>query len=285
MKPSESSFALPSAPSPGAVKSLRFLVGTVLVAAASFACSPAVEPAESPETANSGADPAAAAEASVPEIVGRALQFHGSEMLEQSNVSLTVTSKSGSFGVIAQPGPVFDYTIFSGSSDNSVVTRHTNKPGEPELTVTEGDQPVEISDPQVTRDFVSARMYFLFFPYRLLDPDTTLTDLGMETWGSRELHKVRLTFASGTSTNADQGFLFWFDPETAQLQQFAYTFDGGVRFRKMVNARRVAGVLIADHENYAHDENVSVNVVTPEFASGMKLLSTVALSDVSITAR
>ncbi len=270
-------------PSTGSSSGWTVATATLLLFLA-VGCAPAggTEPVPTEPSAAPGSTETSA---EVPSIVLRALDHHGSNILERSNVELTVTSKSGSFGVIAQPGPVFDYTIFSGTAEEPVITRHTNKPGEPELTLTRGDEPVEISDPQTTRDFVSARVYFLFLPYRLLDPSTVLTDLGMEQWNGRDLHKVKLTFASGTSTNADEGFLLWFDPDSAQLEQFAYSFSGGVRFRKMVNWRRIEGLLVADHENYAHNKTVPVDVVTPEFAADMDLLSTVELTGVSLTPR
>lgn len=224
----------------------------------------------------------------VPEIVERAFEHHGSELLEEARVSLTVSSQSGSFDVVAEPGPVFDYVVRRGEGEDLLERRHTNKPEEPEASETRGSGEVRVLDgraAQVVRDYVSARVYFLFFPYRLQDPNTYLRDLGLESWGGKSLHKVELSFEPGTSTNAKEKFLFWFEPDRAELVQFAYSFDGGIRFRKLIDPRRVGGVLFASQENYAHDGNVTVDVITPDFAADMDLLSVVELRDIEVTPR
>ena len=65
-----------------------------------------------------------------------------------------------------------------------------------------------------------------------------------------------MTFAAGSSTDAEDEYLYWFDPETARLEQFAYSFQGrpgGLRFRRLDNYRRVGGILCAAalHEQVA----------------------------------
>ena len=257
----------------------------ILCLLGSMAC--AVSPAEGGATVQSGSATSEAA-GSVPEIVERALEHHGSRLLETSRVALTVSSRSGSFDVVAEPGAVFDYVVRRGEGDDFLERRHTNKAGEPEVSEIRGGDEVSVLEgraAQVARDYVSARVYFLFFPYRLEDPDTYLRDLGLESWDGRSLHKVELSFEPGTSTNAKERFLFWFDPESAELVQFAYSFDGGIRFRKLIDPRRIGGVLFASQENYAHDGDVTVDVITPEFAAGMDLLSVVELEDIEVEPR
>lgn len=235
-------------------------------------------------------DPAAGgpSESTVPDIVERALDHHGSSRLEASRVSLTVSSQSGSFDVIAEPGPEFDYVVRRDEGDDLLVRRHTNKAGEPEASEIRGQGEAKVLEgraAQVAKDYVSARVYFLFFPYRLEDPNTYLRDLGLESWDGRSLHKVELSFEEGTSTNSKERFLFWFEPESAELLQFAYSFDGGIRFRKLIDKRRIGGVLFASQENYAHDGDVTVDVITPEFAADMDLLSVVELLDIEVEPR
>ena len=227
--------------------------------------------------------------AEVPQIVLRALEHHGSAILESSRVSLTVSSRSGSFDVVAELGPVFDFVVRQGEGDDFLERRHTNKIGEPEASeIRESGGELSVLEgraAQIVRDYVSARIYFLFFPYRLEDPNTYLRDQGTESWDGRSLHKIELSFEAGTSTNSKERFLFWFEPESAELEQFAYSFDGGIRFRKLIDKRRVAGVLLASQENYAHNEDVSVDVITPEFAAEMDLLSVVELKDIEVEPR
>jgi len=96
-----------------------------------------------------------------------------------------------------------------------------------------------------------------------------------------------VTFTPGSSTDADDEYLYWFDPESAQLVQFAYSFkanDGGLRFRRLVDYRRIAGILFADQENYAIDGGgLTVDQITPQFVSdSMRMLSKIELRDIQV---
>jgi len=109
-------------------------------------------------------------------------------------------------------------------------------------------------------------------------------DLGIETWEGRDLHKVRVSFTPGTSNDADDAYMFWFDPETGQMEQFGYDFDGGLRFRKGIEFQQVGGVIFSTQENYAIDGGrVPVGMLSPSYvAENMSLLSTVVISDVMV---
>jgi hypothetical protein len=136
------------------------------------------------------------------------------------------------------------------------------------------------------RDWAMARVYFSFLPYRLNDESVVKEDLGIETWSGRELHKVKITFLPGSSTDADDEFLYWFDPETGRLEQFAYSFEGspgGLRFRPLFNYRRVGGILFFDQENWgAAGDELSVELVDPDFVASMERISTVELKDIRV---
>lgn len=223
------------------------------------------------------------------EIVDRSIAFHGFDRLDQLEVDLVVGSRSGAFHVIARPGALFDYRVTPAGPDGGHRVHHqTNIGGELIEMLDDGKpEPLRTEDErQRARDFISARVYFLFLPYRLNDPETYKEDLGLERWGERQLERVRVTFQPGTSTYAEEAYVYWFDPETARLEQFAYSFPGGIRFRKLVNYRKVGGLLIFDQENYARDaSDATVDWITPETAPTMPLLSVVKLTDVSVKER
>lgn len=264
----------------------RIVVILTLLVAGSIACG--ASPVETTQGIGASSAVGQPPREGLPEVVERALEHHGSRRLERARVSMTVSSQSGSFDVIVEPGPVFDYIVRRGEGEDFLERRHTNKAGEPELSEIRGSgEPTVLRGraAQVAKDYVSARVYFLFFPYRLEDPNTYLHDLGLESWNGRSLHKVELSFEEGTSTNAKERFLFWFEPDSAELEQFAYSFDGGIRFRKLIDKRRIDGVLFASQENYAHDGDVTVDVITPEFAAQMDLLSVVELKDIEVESR
>jgi hypothetical protein len=143
---------------------------------------------------------------------------------------------------------------------------------------------VSESAEQALRDWASARVYFPLLPFKLEDASVQQRDLGLERWGDRDLHKVKVTFRAGSSTDADDEFLFWFDPETARLEQFAYAFDGGLRFRTLHNYRRVGGILFHDQENLGVDlAGLWVERIDPAFVEGsMRPVSEVRVDRIEV---
>lgn len=223
-----------------------------------------------------------------PSIVERSIVFHGGEAQKRSRVALSICSKSGCFDLAVQnDGTRFDYQVEAQSGEQKRRVRWTNDT----LTETLDGQPKELdaTTRQRAQDFVSARVYFPFLPFRLADPAAKLADLGLERWGDRDLHKVKVTFAAGSSTDAGDEFLYWFDPKTARLEQFAYRFGEGerrgLRFRRGQNYRTVGGILFFDAENWAVDApGLEVEQITPSFvAEKMKLLSVVELKGIEVT--
>jgi hypothetical protein len=219
------------------------------------------------------------------EIVDRSIRHHGFDRLPELEVALTVSSRSGSFDVVMRAGDLFDYTVVSDLGGKERVHRHANELVR--VTVDGEEQPLLTEeDRRKARDFVSQRIYFLFLPYRLNDPSVYKQDLGIERWGDRDLHKVKVTFEPGTSTSADSEFLFWFDPETAELAQFAYSFDEGIRFRRAVHLRRVGGLLVYDQDNLGVDDpEADVDDLAFESVQELRAISQVELRDVTVRPR
>ena len=222
-------------------------------------------------------------------IVDRAIEFHGGDLYEASTTALTVTSRSGSFDlVVKRNGGEFHYTV-SGKIGADQVEREVRYSNTSVLRWDNGE-PVELNEENArrARDFVDARVYFPFLPYGLNGPEVYKEDLGLDNWEGRELHKIRVTFQEGTSTDADDKYMYWFDPETGEMAMFGYDFhvgDGGLRLRKVIESQRVGGLLFSDQENYAiNGQDYSVDQLTPQFVNeNMKLLSTVTISNVEVT--
>lgn len=238
------------------------------------------------------AEPARATD-TAQQIVDRAIEHHGGDLYESTVTELTITSRSGSFRVVSKvEGELFDHVIHTTGRDGEErEMRATND--RVELWVDGEPVPVAEEDRQRIRDTVMARVYFPFLPYRLNDPSVEKRDLGTEVWDGRELRKVKVTFEAGTSTDAEDEYLYWFDPETGRLEQFAYSFhtgQGGLRLRQGFNYRRVGGILFMDSKNLGVNglegpggEELTVESVTPAFAQEeMELISTVELSDIAV---
>ena len=252
----------------------------IAAAAALLACAgpePAPEPA--PE-----APPGTSARL---EIVNRAIEHHGGDLFERSRVRLTVASRSGSFDVDSTiEGDRFEYVIRASAGDDPREYRRDNAA----LEVTEGGEPMPMDERERRRaeSYVNQRMYFLFLPWKLNDPGTWKEDQGLEEWNGRRLHRVRVTFAAGSSDGADSAYLYWFDPETARLEQFAYDYSEGtgLRFRTLRNYRRIGGLLFYDADNYGlntRDGGLTVDDITPAYvAEELPLVSRIEHRDVEV---
>ncbi len=225
------------------------------------------------------------ADPDLPKIVARAIEHHGGDLYEGSQISMTITSLSGSFRIDAtRDGGEFEHVVTDPARD-----------GRPERRVeltNEGVQEwlggaavaLDAEGERRARAFADARVFFPLLPYTLKGGDIHFEDRGLETWDGRELQRMKVTFTPGTSNDADDAYTFWFDPETGRVEQFGYDFDNGLRFRKATSFQRVGGVLFSDQENYAVDGGkVPVDTLTPEYvAESMRLLSTVVISDVTV---
>ncbi len=221
------------------------------------------------------------------EIVDRAIEHHGGELFEQSRVKLTVASRSGSFDVDSMAdGDRFEQRIRASNGADERLYRRDNTA----LEVTEGGRLMEMDETEHARaeSYVNQRMYFLFLPYKLNDPGAWKEDQGLEEWNGRQLHRVRITFAPGTSDGADSAYVYWFDPETARLEQFAYDYEEGtgLRFRILRNYRRIGGLLFYDADNYGlntRDGGLTVDDINPVYVEQeLPLVSQIELRGIEV---
>ena len=220
----------------------------------------------------------------MPSIVAESIEFHGGSLYEGSTITMTITSLSGSFQLeVTRQGGQFDHAVIGATREG--VERRVRVTNDA-VQEWRGGEEVELDEQGATRAraFVDARVFFPLLPYTLNGGDVNYEDLGIETWEGRDLHKVRVSFTPGTSNDADDAYIFWFDPETGQMEQFGYDFDGGLRFRKGIEFQQVGGVIFSTQENYAIDGGrVPVGMLSPSYvAENMSLLSTVVISDVMV---
>lgn len=267
-------------------RALNGTAGATLALAAAFllACTNA-EPASEPRPTAPPTAPLGTSDRL--EIVDRAIEHHGGDLFEHSRVRLTVASRSGSFDVDSTTdGDRFEYVIRASEGSDEREYRRDNSV----LEVTESGEPMEMDESQRVRaeSYVNQRMYFLLLPYKLNDPGAYKEDQGHEEWNGRPLHRVRVTFEPGSSDGADSAYVYWFDPETARLEQFAYDYSKGtgLRFRTLRNYRRIGGLLFYDADNYGlntPDGGLTVDDITPTYvAEELPLVSRIEHRDVHV---
>lgn len=221
-------------------------------------------------------------------IIDKAIEFHGGAIYRSSETELDMCSKSGCFHIRAsRDGGLFELEVAGRSGDSHQRVKWSND----RLEVWRNQQPVEIepSKRQKYMDWVSARTYFPFLPFGLNDPSVYKSDLGLESWQGRELHKIKVTFEPGSSTDASDEYMYWLDPETGRVEQFAYSFEGnpgGLRFRRAENHRRIGGLLFFDQENLgASSDELRVDHITPDFVEKrMRAISKVELKHIEVRA-
>ena len=219
------------------------------------------------------------------EIVDRAITFHGGDAYSGSATTLELCSKSGCYGVSSVvDGGLFEYVVTGRIRGVERRVRATNDVVE----FWEEGSPVVVTADQESRlrDWVVARIYFCFLPFRLNDDSVFKQDLGVEMWEGRPLHRVKITFSPGSSTDAEDEYMYWFDPQTGRVEQFGYSFSGnpgGLRFRRPFNYRRVGGLLFFDQKNLGLEgDNLSVDDLTPEMVQTMPEVSTVQLKMIQV---
>ena len=197
---------------------------------------------------------------SIPEIVARSIEFHGGDLYRKTRSSFDICSKSGCFSVTTRvQGGQFDHEVAEAQGERQRWVRSTNG----EVEVHEFGKALEISPDQEQkwRDWVMARVYFALLPFRLQDPSVRYQDLGLVDWADRSLHRVKVTFETGSSSDASDEFMYWFDPQTSRLELFAYTYENsdgsqGMRFRRLSNYRRIGGLLFFDQENLGREDHL-----------------------------
>lgn len=235
-------------------------------------------------------------EPAVPAIVERAIALHGGERYGAMESSFEIASRSGTFRVeVRRDGGLFRDTVEART--DAGLRRVTSANDGVSITLDGEPVPVPADEEQRFRDYVSARVWFPLLPYGLVADSIRLHDQGLERWpvtdgsegadgreATRELHKVKVTFAAGTSTDSDDEYLVWFDPESGRMEQLVYSFDGGLRFRRATNYRRVGGILFSDQVNLGIDEEGrSVDEITPALVAGeMRPISTVEIRDIEV---
>ena len=222
------------------------------------------------------------------DVVRRSIAHHGGELYDSSAVTMTMCSGSGCYELAVESrGGVYRHRVAGPVSAGHRAVEATND------TVRHWRDGVEVeiadaTEAQRLRDWATARLYFAFLPYRLDDPSAMQRDLGLERWGERELRKVKVTFRPGTSSDAQDEFLYWFDAETGRLEQFAYSFagrPGGLRFRRLDNYQRVGGLLFFDQENLGVEgDGLSVDQIDPAFVTQrMRPISRIHLDHITVT--
>lgn len=222
-------------------------------------------------------------------IVERAVAHHGGELYEKTETTMTMASASGGFDLrVRRDGGLYEIEVVGTMADGTV--RRALVANDVVREWRDGEELALDADGRAsTRRFVQARVWFPFLPYGLLGDAVRHHDQGLERWGDRSLHRVKVTFVAAPGDPPPDEYAFWFDPGTGRVEQYAYAYDlgtpaAGLRFRPAARHRRVGGLLFYDVRNLGRggDPGISVDLVDPELAAGLEPISEVELSAIEV---
>jgi hypothetical protein len=156
-----------------------------------------------------------------------------------------------------------------------------------EFTYIVNDKVDELSDEDkdIKMNSLNSVIYFAALPYKLRDPSVQVDYKGQMLLNDTAYQLVFITFnkKDGGKDYQDE-YLYWFNEANGQLDYLAYSFienDGGTRFRKAINKRRVDEVLFQDYINYKGEKGVDLYQLAEQYERGeLKELSRIELVEV-----
>ena len=188
-------------------------------------------------------------------VIRRAVAVHGMEDLNGVDMAFRFRERDYT---IRLDGGTYQYTRSFTDSTGALVRDELRNDG---LTRYRDGEAVSLTpkDSAAYAESVNSVRYFFLLPYGLLDPAVNAELLDTTVLGGNVYDRIRVTFDRiGGGSDYEDVYHYFFDRESGELDYLAYTFladDGGIRFRKAVNQRRVGGVLTQDYVNYGLDGN------------------------------
>lgn len=182
-------------------------------------------------------------------IIDSAVAYHSGDLY--NHMSMSFNFRGTIYGV-ERDGGEFSYTAQYSDSLGRHRRELTNAGFESYLN---GKRiPLSAKDSIGRAGTVNSVVYFVVLPAPLLDEAVRSEYLGTEEIDGQTYYKVRVTFASdGGGEDHEDIYLYWFDTDNYRMDYLAYSFDvneGGTRFRRAFNPRRLNGFLFQDYVNY-----------------------------------
>lgn len=216
------------------------------------------------------------------QIIEEAIAFHGGDAYNDANIGFGFRQKMY-HAHISPDG--FQYSQEYTDSLGSHYRVLTNSG----YTAKLNSIPLELSP----KDSVSAAsalnsiIYFALLPRFLSDDAVHAKLLDNETINTKEYYTIRVTFSeAGGGDDFEDVYRYWFDTEDYSMDYLAYSFwenEGGSRFRKATNVRRVNGILFQDYINYTGPSPDSLEYISGLYREGkLEKLSEIKLDRLKV---
>jgi hypothetical protein len=200
-------------------------------------------------------------------IVDSAIAYHGGERYEY--VDLSFNFRGREYGARREGG---EFAYMNAYRDSlGLHTRWLNNTGyRQELNGTAVG--VTPKDSAARAASVNSVIYFALLPGMLGTSAAKKQYLGKEEIEGEFYHKVKVTFnQEGGGEDYDDVFLYWFSVDTYTMDYLAYSYledEGGTRFRKAINRRRVNGLVFQDYINFRGPAPDSLDFISQLFKDG-----------------
>ena len=187
-------------------------------------------------------------------LVNDAISAHGCDAFQDRSFLFTFREKDYSF-VPTSKGYIYTRTFIEEGKfiqdtliNSSVFSRHIDG---------EWSEVSEDWEGKYARS-VNSVLYFFRIPCVLNDPAVIKNYMGTTTIEGAMFDLVEIRFQSdGGGEDFEDTFMYWINTETKEVDYLAYNYqtdEGGTRFRKAINKRRIDGLLVQDYINYAPAE-------------------------------
>ena len=216
-------------------------------------------------------------------IVDKSIETHFNNGLEKVFISFTFRNRKYT---VKRTKDEFTYTrTFNDSSDlvKDILVNSTDF-----TRLINGDTtPVSEEWSRKYTSSVNSVLYFMQLPYLLNDPAVEKKYAGEFTIEGEPYDGVAISFQKdGGGEDHDDQFLFWFHRQNKTMDFFSYSYtedEGGVRFRKAINKKKVNGILFQDYINYEVPVGTPLETIPDLFESGkLKELSRIINENIKV---
>jgi hypothetical protein len=193
---------------------------------------------------------------SAEKIINETIAVHGGKFWKQAEIKFTFRDKQYT---IKNDAERFEYSELTTDSLGDSIKSVLNNNG---FKIYRNNNLTEVDEGKKLADFerLNSVVYFASIPFNLNDKAVIKKYLGESRLKKESYHKIEINFRKeGGGNDFDDTFLYWINTETKKIDYFAYKYlrnGGGSRFRKLVNARLVSGIFVADNKNYKAKEKI-----------------------------
>ena len=218
------------------------------------------------------------------EIIDKTIEEAGGDSYENTTISFTFRDK--------------EYSSKRGNGQFELTCQFTDSIGEVRDVLNNdgfirliNEVKIALADSMAAKysNSVNSVHYFVQLPFGLNDPAVKKELVGEADVDGKNYYEIKITFAQeGGGEDHEDEYMYWIAKDDLTVDYFAYKFytdEGGIRFRKAYNPRKVSGIRFVDYKNFKLEswENVDLKTVDSLYEDGkLELLSEIKTENISV---